>query len=187
MVYILAHSEFTSITPWIRNYASLIRFIVLILMLIGVLFFTLTLVFTLPSISECLYGKSFWHCVTTSHYLLVVIPATLLLLIALVVLLRGLFYTPAFIEISNNGVFIFQGILRRRLVYIPRGDIERVEFRFKKWRDVFLPSRYWFLPLPLQRVAGVIYVYTKTEGVVEFYVFKEDIPSLSRVLRELGL
>jgi len=113
--------------------------------------------------------------------------AIIVLVVALVVVLRGLLYTPFVAEISNNGVFIIQGLLRRRLIYVPRSEIERVEFKFKQWRQLILPSRYWFLPLPLNYVAGVVCVYPKTGRVVEFYVLREDISPLSQALRKLGL
>lgn len=163
----LTSSEQKELILWFRSYALWIKLITLTLLFGGMILFTLVLLF-LPSI-----------------FLLVI--AVILLTAALVVALRGLLYTPVVAEISNNGVFIVQGLLRRRLIYVPRSEIERVEFKFKQWRQLVLPSRYWFLPLPLNHVAGVVCVYPKTGRVVEFYVLREDIPPLSRALRKLGL
>ncbi|MCC6052929.1 MAG: hypothetical protein LM569_01855 [Desulfurococcaceae archaeon] len=121
-----------------------------------------------------------------SSYSILLLLAVLLIGVALVVVVRGLLYTPVVVEVSNNGVFVVKGLLRRRLIYVSRSNIEKVTFNFKQWRQIVLPSRYWLLPLPIHQLAGMVCVHPRSGGVVEFYVMREDIPPLSRALRELG-
>ena len=167
LVFYLSTSGQEKPVLWFRSYVYWVKIVTLTLLFSNMIFLVLVVVLSL------------------SRILLVV--ASLLLVVVLAVVLRGLLYTPVVVEVSSNGVFVIQGLLRRRLIHVPSSDIQRVEFRFRGLRDVVLPSRYWLLPLPVSSVVGVVRVYSKTQdSVVEFYVLRDDIPLLSRTLRELG-